>query len=151
MLNTMEGGISMYKAIDLSKYIVSKCVRDNIPISNLQLQKILYYIQKEFLRDKGQVSFSDDIEAWQFGPVVPNVYYFFCGFGAMPISRMYDDISVSGIDLVKVDAIVEEKRILDPWVLVSDTHKPDGAWATIYKNGSGNHKVIPIPLIKAVG
>ena len=45
----------MYKAIDLSKYIVSKCVRDNIPISNLQLQKILYYIQKEFLRDKGQV------------------------------------------------------------------------------------------------
>lgn len=146
----MFGGMNMYKAIDLSKYIVSKCVRDNIPISNLQLQKILYYIQREFLNHKSQ-AFSDDIEAWQFGPVVPNVYYFFCGFGAMPISRMYDDISVSGIDLVKVDAIVEEKRILDPWILVRDTHKPEGAWATVYKNGSGNHKVIPLHLIKAVG
>ena len=50
----MFGGMNMYKAIDLSKYIVSKCVRDNIPISNLQLQKILYYIQREFLNQIGR-------------------------------------------------------------------------------------------------
>ena len=28
----------------------------------------------------------DNIEAWQFGPVVPNVYDHYCGYGAMPIS-----------------------------------------------------------------
>ena len=39
----------MYTAMDLAKYIVSKCYYDGCPISNLQLQKILYYIQKEFL------------------------------------------------------------------------------------------------------
>ena len=62
----------MYTAINLSKYIVFKCIEDGHPISNLQLQKILYYIQKDFLcRD--DLAFSDDIEAWQFGPVVPNV------------------------------------------------------------------------------
>ena len=33
----------IYSALDLSKYIVSKCVRENCPVSNLQLQKILYY------------------------------------------------------------------------------------------------------------
>lgn len=68
----------MYNAIDLSKYIVSKCVTDGHPISNLQLQKILYYIQKDFLQ-RDEVAFSDNIEAWQFGPVVPNVYYHYCG------------------------------------------------------------------------
>ena len=52
----------MYAAIDLSKYIVSKCIRDDHPISNLQLQKILYYIQKDFLK-KGKIAFPDDIEA----------------------------------------------------------------------------------------
>lgn len=31
----------MYTAMDLSKYIVSKCIEDGEPISNLQLQKIL--------------------------------------------------------------------------------------------------------------
>ena len=42
----------MYVALDLSKYIISKCVRDGHPISNLQLQKILYYIQVYFLKQK---------------------------------------------------------------------------------------------------
>ena len=63
----------MYKAMELSTYIVSKCIKEDCPISNLQLQKILYYIQKAFL-DRGDRAFSDNIEAWQFGPVVPNVY-----------------------------------------------------------------------------
>ena len=70
----------MYGALDLSKYIVAKCIEDGLPISNLQLQKILYYIQKDFLK-RDEMAFPDDIEAWQFGPVVPNVYYYYCGYG----------------------------------------------------------------------
>ena len=50
----------MYNAIDLSKYIVSKCVKDGHPVSNLQLQKILYYIQKDFLQ-RDEIAFSDNI------------------------------------------------------------------------------------------
>ena len=56
----------MYTAIDLSKYIVSKCIRERQPVSNLQLQKILYYIQKDYL-SRGDIAFSDDIEAWPCG------------------------------------------------------------------------------------
>lgn len=36
----------MYTTIDLSKYIVSKCIEDGHLISNSQLHEILYYIQK---------------------------------------------------------------------------------------------------------
>ncbi len=140
----------MYTAIDLSKYIVSKCIHERQPISNLQLQKILYYIQKDFL-SRGEIAFSDDIEAWQFGPVVPNVYYYFCGFGAMPISLSYDDRSISGKDVENVERIVEEKRILNPWDMVEETHKSNGAWAQIYQNGKGNHHVIPTDLIRRAG
>ena len=70
----------MYTAIDLSKYIVSKCINDGYPISNLQFRKILYYIQKDFL-SRDDLAFSDGIEAWQFGPVVPNVYYIIVDMG----------------------------------------------------------------------
>ena len=77
--------------MDLSKYIVSKCVRDNFHISNMQLQKILYYIQKDFLRC-GELAFDAAFEAWAFGAVVPEVYYYFCGFVAMPITSVYDNI-----------------------------------------------------------
>lgn len=39
----------MYRAIDIAKYVVTKCVRDSHPISNLRLQEILYYLQKNIL------------------------------------------------------------------------------------------------------
>lgn len=45
-----------------------------------------YTIFKEISYESEKPAFPDAIEAWQFGPVVPNVYYYYCGFGAMPIS-----------------------------------------------------------------
>lgn len=146
----MKGVMVMYAALELSKYIVSKCINDGVPISNLQLQKILYYIQKEFVQ-KGKAAFFDEIEAWQFGPVVPNVYYYFCGFGAMPITNSDNSCSVKNSDKKVIDLIIESKRKLNPWELVAETHKPKGAWATVYRDGLGNHDVIPIELIKKVG
>lgn len=140
----------MYSAIELSKYIVTKCIKDDSPISNLQLQKILYYIQKDYLM-RDDIAFTDDIEAWQFGPVVPNVYYRFCGFGAMPITSTFESFDIVGHNLKIIDGIVEEKRTLDPWEMVEETHKKGGAWEQIYQNGLGNHKVIPRDLIKKAG
>ena len=140
----------MYTALDLSKYIVSKCIDDGHLISNLQLQKILYYIQKDFL-SRDDIAFSYDVEAWQFGPVVPNVYYYYCGYGAMPILSAQEKFDVDSKDKDIINTIVESKRSLDPWEMVAETHKANGAWDHIYKKGLGNHKVIPIDLIKAVG
>ena len=110
----------MYKAIDLANYIVEKCIKDDNPITNLQLQKILYFIQKDFLK-RGTRAFSDDIEAWKFGPVVPNVYFYFCGFGAMPISISRDTVPNLTSDKNIIDNIVEAKRKLDPWIMVKET------------------------------
>ena len=147
-----ERGINMLQelglsAVDLSKYIVTKCAVDDCPISNLQLQKILYYIQKYFLKHDS-IAFYDDIEAWQFGPVVPNSYYQFCGFGAMPITNEYKTVIENNESKKAIDRIVEEKRALDPWQLVDATHKKDGAWDKIYNGGLGNHRVIPLSYIK---
>lgn len=137
----------MYTAMDLSKYVIQKCIDDNQPISNLQLQKILYYIQKDFLR-RGDIAFQDEFEAWQFGPVVPDVYYRYCGNGAMPITFEFGNSSVDSFDAFYIDRIVEMKRMLAPWDLVRETHKADGAWAKTYQDGKGSHHVIPITLIK---
>lgn len=140
----------MYTAIELSKYIVTKCVNDSCPISNLQLQKILYYIQREYLK-RGTPAFMDRIEAWQFGPVVPNVYYMFCGYGAMPITSSFDVDLENAENIEVIDRIIEEKRELDPWDLVADTHQQGGAWDKVYNSGKGDHEVIPCELIQQEG
>jgi len=140
----------MCDAIELAKYIVSKCIDDDKPISNLQLQKILFYIQKDFIK-RGKLAFPDDIEAWQFGPVVPDVYYHYCGHGATPIFYKYEETNVELNDKNRIDSIIEDKRELNPWEMVQETHKSGGAWDIIYKDGQGNRNIIPTDLIKRFG
>lgn len=142
----------MFEALSIAKYAITKCVKDGCPISNLQLQKILYYIQKLFL-GRGKVAFYDKIEAWQFGPVVPTVYYRFCGYGAMPIVMSYDtELTDAGAeDIKEIDRIIEEKRALPPWDLVAETHQKGGAWDYVYHNKSSGSKEITIELIRQLG
>jgi uncharacterized phage-associated protein len=44
------------------------------PVSNLKLQKLLYYSQAWHLALFKQPFFNDEIEAWVHGPVVPEVF-----------------------------------------------------------------------------
>ena len=139
----------MYRALEIAKYNISKCTVEKHPISNLQLQKILYYIQREFLK-YGCEAFSDEIEAWQFGPVVPEVYRQYCGFGAMPITMTYcTDICDDYIKII--NPIIEKKRDLNPWDMVEDTHMVGKAWDIVYQGGVGDHQIIPKDLIQEKG
>ena len=138
----------MYKTIDLANYIIDKCIKDNTSITNLQLQRILYFIQKDFLK-RGSPAFSDYIEAWGFGPVVPTVYFCFCGFGAMPILFILrDTVPNLSTDKNIIDNIVENKRSLTPWEIAKETSKITGAWSKVYDNGKGSQHIIPVDLIK---
>ena len=89
-------------------------------------------------------------EAWQFGPVIRQVYYYFCGNGAMPIISKYDTV-IDKSDRCHVDPIVEEKRKLDPWDLVEDTHKQGRAWSKVFNHGQGNKHIIDNDLIRRLG
>lgn len=54
-------------------------------ISNLKLQKLLYYMQGYHIACFKKPLFPEEIEKWQYGPVVPEIYRTFKSFGAAPI------------------------------------------------------------------
>lgn len=78
------------RAIDVANYIVTYCHEKGINISNLKLQKLLYFVQASFLINNLGPCFRDEIEAWDFGPVVPKVYREYRGFGSgnIPITTL---------------------------------------------------------------
>lgn len=39
----------MYNVLDISRYIINKSIEINKPVNNLKLQKLLYYVQANFL------------------------------------------------------------------------------------------------------
>lgn len=75
----------MYSVVDISRYIIHYCKQQGYYISNLKLQKILYFVQAEFLVELHAPCFSEEIEAWDFGPVVPEVYHEYKHFGSSNI------------------------------------------------------------------
>lgn len=136
----------MPNALTIARYIVNKCVKSGTPISNLQLQKLLYFVQMAFLKKLGKPCFNDDIQAWPFGPAVPAVYYHFCGFGAMPIwsSQKVDPVLHSEI----IDQVIDEKKQMHPWDLAAELNHKGSPWDLIFQDGEGSHKVIPLELMK---
>ena len=60
-------------------------------ISNLKLQKLLYFIQVYHLITIGKPCFEEKTEAWNFGPVVPEAYEEYKIFGASPIFLIKED------------------------------------------------------------
>jgi uncharacterized phage-associated protein len=64
-------------------------------ISNMKLQKLLYYQQGFHLACFGTPLFNEEIEAWMYGPVVPCVYEYFKTNENRGIEYVGDVISLS--------------------------------------------------------
>ena len=134
----------MYNAVDVADYIVDRCAGLGRPVSNLQLQKILYYVQLNFLRRFDECAFWDDIQAWRHGPVVKEVYYKYNIFGRhaiVPRIMQSTEGLFSARDKNLIDNVADACIALDPWELVERSHKVGGPW---HQSFNGNFdKVIP--------
>lgn len=73
---------SMYKAKDIANYFLFKSQQEEQELlSNLKLQKLIYYSQGLHLALHGTALFNENIEAWNYGPVVPELYHLYKHYG----------------------------------------------------------------------
>lgn len=129
----------MRKAESVANYVIAYGMKIGHPVSNLQLQKILYYIQVHFLKKKGIPFFKDEIEAWQFGPVIPTVFYQYAAFGPAPITMFKTQkIDLEQEEKKDLEKIVKEKAVLSLLEIVADTHQKGKAWDMYYKVNERN-------------
>jgi uncharacterized phage-associated protein len=76
----------MLSAHEIAKYFVSLVDEEaGDSISNLKIQKLLYYAQGFHLAFFDKPLFPEAIKAWAHGPVVPQVYHDYKEYGAGPI------------------------------------------------------------------
>lgn len=134
----------MYRALDIARYIIERCSSTNKTISNLKLQKILYFVQAEFLVSKNQLCFAEEIQAWDFGPVVPEVYYAYRMFGSANIpcigkSRVSQIISPNDKELL--NGIIDECAKYSASALVEITHNQT-PWIDAYEP-NWNNEITP--------
>lgn len=135
----------IYSALDVARYVIKYSNEQGYLVSNLKVQKLLYFIQALFLIRGGQC-FTESIEAWDFGPVVPVVYRAYKQFGSNSIPTM--DYEIVDYDYVDRDAYAciedQDKLVINKVIdkfsnytatdLVALTHQQT-PWIEAYSNG----------------
>lgn len=84
-------GTSPYPALTIAKWFIAWAEAEEEELSNMKLQKLLYYAQGHHLARTHAPLFHEEIQAWSHGPVVPVVYRAFRQHGGSPIELQLDD------------------------------------------------------------
>jgi uncharacterized phage-associated protein len=110
------------RAVDVARTLLWLATQENQKVSNLRLQKLLYYVQCESLTRRGEPAFSEPIRAFDHGPVVKEVWDTFrCGDKS---AINADEITpgVSGEDFLLVSTVWSDYRRYTDGQLYDMTH-----------------------------
>lgn len=112
-------------------YFLTLGARDNKPISNKKMQKLLYYAQAWHLvlSPKNDKLFKDQFEAWIHGPAIPSVYGIFKKYVHNSIDTAPDstliDSNLSDDEKMLIEGIWKVYGIYDANYLELLTHNED--------------------------
>jgi uncharacterized phage-associated protein len=72
----------MPSCLDIAQYFIAKAYSEGreSDMTNMKVQKLLYYSQSLHLALQDEPLFQDEIQAWRYGPVCPPAYRFYCQF-----------------------------------------------------------------------
>lgn len=115
----------MLNAQDVADFFLSPVEEEEGElISNLKLQKMLYYAQGYALAILGRPLFNDSIENWLHGPVVVSVYHTYKVYGNSPLPLSHiEPEKYQPDELFILNKVREEKGQFTAWKLRNMTHQ----------------------------
>lgn len=122
-------------------------------IDPLQIQKIVYLVQGWTLGLTGEQLFREAIEAWEYGPVVPELYHSVKLFGASQIKGRLKDYDYAQRRVVTARAVLDKTEgeiVRAVWKkygtwsgpqLISLTHQHHSPWRQARDTGEYNARI----------
>ncbi len=86
----------MAKAMDIADMIITEAQNADMPVSNLKLQKVMYYLNVVHLLQFNAPLITDTkFEKWDYGPVIHSVYSEYSSNGAQNITEPAQHFNLS--------------------------------------------------------
>jgi len=146
----------MYSASVIAAYLVNKGIECISPISQMKLQKMVYFAQGVNLATNDAPIIKQTIEAWKYGPVVPIIYSDYKLYGSLPINDVdliynFPKDEIKNIDPKSLESLNytwQATSHLTAEELANWTHIVGSPWQRVY-NPNANGVPIPNDLIKS--
>lgn len=133
--------MTTYDVSDVARFIVQKYIDDGNPVTNMKLQKMLYYAWVDYYREFKEHLFRDDICAWKYGPVVPKVYREYRIYAGMPILQTKEPAPIDDDTSRFLTEFADRHRDFTASQLVNLTHREGYPWKMVYKEGEKYTKI----------
>lgn len=81
--------------LNFAKHILAVAYENNLSVSNLQLQKVMYFAMREQKDNHELLSkmYDEQFYVWRYGPIVPSIYKKYYGYGSRAIIEKGDRTS----------------------------------------------------------
>lgn len=115
-----------YKALDIAKKLICLAQNDEPNggelLTNLKLQKLLYYQQGFHLAFFGTPLFEESVESWMYGPVVPSVYDEYSKYGSASLPVTTQTITLTDDEERLFNEVFDAYREFSAIGLMNKTH-----------------------------
>lgn len=130
--------------LSVANAFIALAKRDGREISNMMLQKLMYFAQGHSLGLRNQPIVDEAPEAWTYGPVFPTVYHHFKAYGGSSITHpvsWYDPSQGMYVlpppiqdpeDWQMIEAVWDAYKDRSPIELSNMSHVKDGPWDKVY-------------------
>ena len=149
-----------YDSRHIANYLLDKADSINLPLTQISLQKTVFYSHGWYLVLREKPLINDEIEAWTYGPVIRSLRENFRIFGRARIvdKRAYfydpitDETRFEAYDIAVGDREFLDRMLsfygkMDPSILIKMTHREGSPWDKVMSAADHANlgRVIPNP------
>jgi uncharacterized phage-associated protein len=136
----------MYDVRDIANFTLAFADQRGFSLTNLALQKLLYFVHGWFFSMYEQPLIKNKFEAWQYGPVQRVIYDQFKGFRETAIhgvratfidplsgEPIYKEPNIDPEHAYVIETVLENYRGYTAGQLVQESHVEDGPWEYVWQ------------------
>lgn len=129
----------MYTCFDVAKYLLDLAKSEGKTIAPMKLLKLTYIAHGYNLGFNKGPLIENSVQAWKYGPVIPELYHATKKFGSFPVDgELIDLLSTQELkdeDKHFISLIWNSYKHLGGLQLSTLTHQPETPWAKTYDGG----------------
>ncbi|OEJ98738.1 hypothetical protein A8C32_05950 [Flavivirga aquatica] len=126
----------MYNCFDIAKELLKFAKEDAVHMGTMKLLKLTYISHGYYLGFKGKPLFSNEVQAWKYGPVIPELYHVTKRFGSrsvdLEIVNLYSENNLNETDKKFLKIIWNNYKKYNGLQLSSKTHEKNTPWDLVY-------------------
>lgn len=144
--------LAMYDARSVANEFLRIAKASGRTLTNMQLQKLVYIAHGYALAVLQKPLIKQNVYAWRFGPVVPDLYQALRQYGAgvvtEPINTLPKQVELSEASRALLNTVVNGYGRYSGPQLSAMTHKEGTPWRQVYDPESWSGAIIPDHLIQ---